>query len=64
MVDREETFEKDFEKAQRKEFENQDAHLTCLDRHLDLLHLCNGRWCNGLEPINHTKLFKLLRKWG
>jgi hypothetical protein len=32
--------------------ENQKAHLTCLEHHLDLLHLCNGKFMDTQEPIN------------
>jgi hypothetical protein len=56
VVDLKEIFEKEYEKAQLKQFENQEAHLTCLDHYLDLFHLCNGTLRNGVEPINHTKL--------
>jgi hypothetical protein len=54
---------KEFEEAQQEVVENQDAHLTCalLDHYLDLFHLCNGKFMDTQEPINHTKL---LHKWG
>jgi hypothetical protein len=52
---------KEFEEAQQEVAENQNAHLTCLDHYLDLFHLCNGKFMDTQEPINHTKL---LRKWG
>jgi hypothetical protein len=47
---------KEYAEAQQEVVENLDAHL-----YLDRFHLCNGKLCNGQEPINHTKL---LRKWG
>jgi hypothetical protein len=46
---------KEYAEAQKEVVENLNAHLTCLDHYLDLFHLCNGKWCNGQEPINHTK---------
>jgi hypothetical protein len=34
---------KEYEEAQQEVRENLDAHRTCLDHHLDLFHLCNGK---------------------
>jgi hypothetical protein len=34
---------------------------TCWFHYLDLLHLCNGKFVDTQQPINHTKL---LRKSG
>jgi hypothetical protein len=53
---------KEYVEAQQEVDEHQDAHYTCLEHHLDLWHLCCGKFMENLqEPINHTKL---LRKWG
>ena len=39
--------------------EQQRAYFTCLEHHLDLWHLCGGKFMENLqEPINHTKLLR------
>jgi hypothetical protein len=40
--------------------ENWNQYRTCWFHYLDLLHLCNGKFMDTQEPINHTK--RLLRK--
>ena len=53
---------KEYDEAQQEVDEHTNAHYTCLEHHLDLWHLCCGKFMENLqEPINHTKL---LRKWG
>jgi hypothetical protein len=52
---------KEHEEAQQEVVENKDAHLTCWEHYLDLLHLSNGKSMDNQEPTNHTKL---LRKCG
>jgi phosphatidate phosphatase PAH1 len=44
---------REYEEAQQEVRENPDAHLSCLDRHLDLFHLCNGKIMDTEEPINN-----------
>ena len=53
---------KECDKAQQKvrEYWNQ-YHTPCWFHYLDLLHLCNGKFMDTQQPINHTKL---LRKSG
>jgi hypothetical protein len=41
--------------------ENCNQYRTCWFHYPDLLHLCNGKFMDTQEPINHTKL---LRKSG
>jgi hypothetical protein len=52
--------EKEYEEAQQEVDEKQKAHLTCLEHHLDLWHLCGGKIMDTQEPINHTKLLRKL----
>ena len=52
---------KEYDEAQQEVDEHSKAHLTCWFHYLDLLHLCNGKFMDTQEPINHTKL---LRKSG
>ena len=47
---------KDFEWMHQEVNKNQNEFLTCWEHHLDLLHLCNGKFMDNREPINHTKL--------
>jgi hypothetical protein len=48
---------KEHVEAQQQVDEQQKAHFTCLEYHLDLWHLCGGKLMENLqEPINHTKL--------
>jgi hypothetical protein len=52
---------KEYEEAQQEVCENWNQYHTCWFHYLDLLHLCNGKFMDTQEPINHTKL---LRKSG
>jgi hypothetical protein len=52
---------KEHDKAQQKVREYWNQYHTCWFHYLDLLHLCNGKFIDTQEPINHTKL---LRKSG
>jgi hypothetical protein len=47
---------KDFEWMHQEVNKNQNGFLTCWEHYLDLLHLCNGKFMDNREPINHTKL--------
>jgi hypothetical protein len=47
---------KDFEWMHQEVNKNQNEFLTCWEHYLDLLHLCNGKFMDNREPINHTKL--------
>jgi len=52
---------KEYDEAQQEVAENWNQYRTCWFHYLDLLHLCNGKFMDSQEPINHTKL---LRKSG
>ena len=52
---------KEYEEAQQKVREYWNQYHTCWFHYLDLLHLCNGKFMDTQQPINHTKL---LRKSG
>ena len=47
---------KDFEWMHQEVNKNQNEFLTCWEHYLDLLYLCNGKFMDNREPINHTKL--------
>jgi hypothetical protein len=53
---------REYEEAQQEVRENWNQYHTCWFHYLDLLHLCNGKFMDTQEPINHTP--KLLRKSG
>jgi hypothetical protein len=52
---------KEYDEAQQEVAEYWNQYRTCWFHSLDLLHLCNGKFMDSQEPINHTKL---LRKSG
>ena len=52
---------KEYDEAQLLLAQRFNQYRTCWFHYLDLLHLCNGKFMDSQEPINHTKL---LRKWG
>ena len=52
---------KEYDKAEQKVREYWNQYHTCWFHYLDLLHLCNGKFMDTQQPINHTKL---LRKSG
>jgi hypothetical protein len=48
---------KEYHEAWQEVRENWNQYRTCWFHYLDLLHLCNGKFMDSPEPINHTKLF-------
>jgi hypothetical protein len=44
--------------AQQRMREYWNQYHTCWFHYLDLLHLCNGKFMDTQQPINHTKLLQ------
>jgi hypothetical protein len=49
----------EYVEAQQEVSEYEDKYHTCLEHHLDLFHLCQGKFMENIRwPINHTKLLR------